>query len=67
MGFKLWVHDTRGQGEMKSPPNFYTPGEEYEEVKVGFIATKSQALRIHLHYKAGKGKIFVDKVGVVKI
>jgi len=67
IGFKLWVHDTRGQGEMKFPANFYTPGTEYEEVKVGFIATKSQALRIHLHYKAGKGKISVDRVRVPKV
>lgn len=67
MGFKLWVHDARGQAEMKFPANFYTPGNRYEEVKVGFIATQSQALRIHLHYKAGRGKIYVDKVKVVKV
>lgn len=67
MGFKLWVHDTLGQAEMKSSPNFHTPTSEYKEVSVQFIATKSQALRIHLHYKAGKGSIYVDKVKVVKI
>lgn len=67
MGFKLWVHDTLGQAEMKSSANFYIPGIEYEEVKVGFIATKSQALRIHLHYKAGEGKISIDRVKVVKV
>lgn len=67
MGFKLWVHDTLGQAEMKFPANFYTPGIEYEEVKTGFITTKSQALRIHLHSKAGKGKIYVDKVIVVRV
>lgn len=67
MGFKLWVHDKLGKAEMKFPAKFYTPGNEYEEVKVGFIATQSQALRIHLHYKAGKGKIFVDRVKVVKV
>ena len=67
MGFKLWVHDTLGQAEMKFPANFYTPGNKYEEVKVGFIATQSQALRIHLHYKVGKGKISVDRVKVIKV
>lgn len=67
MGFKLWVHDTKGRGEMKFPANFYTPGSTPEEIKVGFIGTESQALRIHLHYKAGNGKLFVSKVVVVKV
>ena len=67
MGFKLWVHDTTGRAEMKSSAGFYTPGTQYEEIKVHFIGTKSRALRIHLHYKAGRGKIFVDRVKVVKV
>lgn len=67
MGFKLWVHDKQGNADMKFPASFFTPGREYKEIKVTFIGTKSQALRIHLHYKAGKGKIFVNKVVVTKI
>jgi hypothetical protein len=67
MGFKLWVHDTKGHGEMRYPANFYTPGSRNEEVKIGFIGTQSQALRIHLHYKAGKGKISVSRVRVMKV
>lgn len=67
MGFKLWVHDKDGHAEMKSSPDFSTPSTRYTEVKVPFIATKSQALRVHLHYKAGVGKIFVNKVKVVRV
>lgn len=67
MGFKLWVHDTRNQNGIKFPARFYTPGSDLEEIKVGFTATSSQALRIHLHNKAGTGKIIVDKVLVTKV
>lgn len=66
MGIKLWVHDTKGHNGIKYPANFYTPGETLEEIKVGFTGTTSQALRIHLHVKPGKGKIFVDSVTVIK-
>ncbi len=67
MGFKLWVHDTTGKNERKFPANFYTPGLAPEEIKVGFTGTKSDGLRIHLHTRAGSGRIVVDKVKVVKI
>jgi hypothetical protein len=67
MGFKLWVHDTKGGGEMKSSTNFIKPDSDYQEVKVQFVGTDSNALRIHLHYKPGKGKIFVDRVRAVKL
>jgi len=66
MGIRLWVHDTRGHNEIKYPANFYTPGESLEEIKVGFTGSTSQALRIHLHIKPGKGKIYVDSVTVIK-
>lgn len=67
MGFKLWVHDTKGHNEMKFPPRFYTPGTSFEEIKLGFVGTSSQALRIHLHSKAGAGRIIADKVKVAKV
>jgi len=67
MGFKLWVHDTNGRNELKFPARFYTPGTTLEEVKVGFTGSSSQALRIHLHNKAGSGKILVEKVVVTKV
>lgn len=67
MGFQLWIHDTTGKNTVKFPRNFYTPGDGFEEVKVGFTATSSQAMRIHLHNKAGLGMIIVDKVRVVKV
>ncbi len=67
MGFKLWVHDTMGHNDGKFPANFYMPGVDFEEVKLGFTGTSSQGLRIHLHNKAGSGKILVDKVRVIKV
>lgn len=66
MGIKLWVHDTRGRNDIKFPANFRTPNMDLDELKVGFTGTKSQAMRIHLHIKPGKGKIFVDSVTVIK-
>lgn len=66
LGFKLWAHDAHGRAEIKSP-TFIIPSDEYEEVKIGFIATRSKTLRVHLHYKAGKGEIYVDRVKVVKV
>lgn len=67
MGFKLWVHDTKDQNEMIFPARFYTPGTNFEEIKLGFVGTSSQALRIHLHNKAGVGRIIIDKVKVTKV
>ena len=67
MGFKLWVHDTHGGAEMKSSTNFIKPGISYQEVKVQFVGTDKNALRVHLHYKSGKGKIFIDRVKVAKL
>lgn len=67
MGFKLWVHDIKGHNETKSSANFYTPGINWEEVKVGFTGTRSHGIRVHLHSKAGLGKIFVDSVKIVKV
>ncbi len=66
MGIKLWVHDMKGRNGIKYPSNFYTPGENLEEIKVGFTGTSSQTLRVHLHIKPGTGKIFVDNVTVTK-
>jgi len=66
MGFKLWVHDTKGHNDIKFPARFNTPGVGFEEVKVGFVGTSSRALRIHLHNKAGTGRIIVNKVRVVR-
>lgn len=66
MGIKLWVHDTKGLNGIKYPANFYTPGLSWDEIKVGFTGTSSQAMRIHLHVKPGQGKIFVDNVTVIK-
>lgn len=66
MGFQLWLHDTTGRSDAKFPTHFYTPGTRLEEIKSSFIATSSQGLRIHLHTKAGSGKIIVHRVVVVK-
>jgi hypothetical protein len=67
MGIKLWVHDRKGRNDIKFPANFYTPGENYEEMKVGFTGTSSQAMRIHLHIKPGNGKLYVGRVKVIKV
>ncbi len=67
MGFQLWVHDTTGNNDAKFPSHFYTPSERLEKIIIGFFGSSSNALRIHLHTKAGKGKIIVKKVEVMKV
>lgn len=66
MGIKLWVHDTKGHNSIKFPANFYIPNITLEEIKVRFTGTSSQAMRIHLHIKPGRGEIYVDSVVIVK-
>jgi hypothetical protein len=70
MGFKLWVHDTEGgAGRSVSNPSdgFDTPGTELKDYSVKFKATKTNAIRIHLHCKAGQGRILVKEVVVTKL
>ncbi|OGD79619.1 hypothetical protein A2368_02700 [Candidatus Collierbacteria bacterium RIFOXYB1_FULL_49_13] len=64
MKFSLWVHDTKEGNEIKS--QMKTPTSEFEQVKVGFIASKTRAMRVHLHYRAGVGQIFVNRVVVIR-
>jgi hypothetical protein len=67
MGFKLWVHDTKGENSTTDPKDFVTPGTELKEYSVKFKATNSNALRIHLHCKAGEGRILVKEVTIIKV
>jgi hypothetical protein len=66
MQFRLWLHDTTG-GDSSIRTNFKTPSTKLEEFKLGFTANETEAIRIHLHNKAGVGRIIVDEVVVRKI
>lgn len=66
MKFRLWLHDTIG-GEANVQTPYRTPGSNIETLKLEFIATGTNALRIHLHAKAGLGKIIVREVIVKKV
>lgn len=68
MGFQLWVHDTTGGiSSVWEPSKFFSPQTSFREIKLKFIATSTGAIRVHLHNKAGKGRILVDNVSVVKV
>lgn len=67
MSFQLWVHDVQGQNDVKYPTTLVTPTETYQTLRVRFVATASQGLRVHLHTRAGTGKIYVNEVKVVKL
>ncbi|MFZ3032366.1 MAG: hypothetical protein WA082_05040 [Candidatus Moraniibacteriota bacterium] len=70
MGFQLWVHDTRGgkdEVSKREPAMLTTPSTQYQELKLQYVANSTNALRIHLHNRAGVGKIYVDKVVVSKL
>ncbi len=70
MGFKLWVHD-KGQPNAVSitdpKDGFETPGLELKDYSVRFLATKTNEMRIHLHCRAGAGRILVKEVTVTKL
>jgi hypothetical protein len=67
MGFKFWLHDIKGNNSMTNPIAFETPpSDDYKEYSLTFKATKTNAIRIHLHCKAGVGFLMVDSVKVIR-
>jgi hypothetical protein len=67
MGFKLWLHDTKGDNSMTIPVDFETPpSNNYKEYSLPFKATDSNSIRIHLHCKAGEGYIMIDNVKIIR-
>ncbi len=71
MKFQLWVHDNIVGNKLsmrteKYPIKLKTPSARFKEVKLRFVATSTNGMRIHLHNKGGKGRIFVKKVIVLK-
>lgn len=64
MMFDLWIHDTRESNTVTT--YFFIPKKKYKTVRLNFIPTKTNAIRIHLHAKAGAGKIMVKEVTVKK-
>lgn len=70
MGFQIWVHDTLGGNpavSVKEPSHFYLPDRNYKTIKLRYRANSTNAIRIHLHNKGGKGKILVDKITVYRL
>jgi hypothetical protein len=65
MQFKLWLHDTHGGANIVTP--LKTPQNSFEIVKLNIVANQTEAIRIHLHNKAGTGKILVEEVVVRKL
>lgn len=66
MQFRLWLHDTRGSSS-SIQTNYITPTEKISTLSLKFTSNKTNAIRIHLHNKAGLGKIKVKEVIVKKI
>ncbi|MDW3209599.1 MAG: hypothetical protein R8N23_07025 [Reichenbachiella sp.] len=68
MKFQLWLHDTKGgNSSVKYPITPTIPTEEGETIGVKFIATETNAMRIHLHCQGGSGRITVNEVSVNKV
>ncbi|MHB8067795.1 MAG: hypothetical protein ACYDIC_07840 [Desulfobaccales bacterium] len=65
MQFRLWLHDTRGRSNCAT--SFLVPSKKSEKIKLEFTANETEAIRIHLHCKAGTGRIIVEEVLVKKI
>lgn len=69
MGFQLWLHDTVGRNSAvskRTPQHFEIPNQDYQEIKLDYVANSNNAIRIHLHNKGGAGKILVDSVIVFR-
>ena len=66
MQFMLWLHDTLGGASSINTP-LGTPSTSGETIKLEFEVNVTEAIRIHLHNKAGEGKILVNGVVVRKI
>lgn len=68
MCFQLWIHDgLKGEPKILEPIVPMTPSQSFQVIKAQYLATSSNAIRIHLHCKAGQGKIIVSEVVVLKI
>ncbi len=72
MKFQLWLHDNvignnSSMRTEKNPAQLKTPGNDFEKIKLEFIATVTKGIRIHLHNQGGVGKIIVDKVTVSRL
>ena len=71
--FSFWCHDNakgvkKGQKETsRFKTEFITPSASGEIIKEKFKAKFNKDLRIHLQYKAGKGRIIVEKVQIFKL
>lgn len=67
MGFKLWLHDIKGNNSMTNPIAFETPpSDDYKEYSLIFKATETNGIRVHLHCKAGTGFLMVDSIKVIR-
>ncbi|GEM_PF-3382444 len=65
MVFRLWLND---HGQFPSVgTHFFTPKTKFKTVRKIFIPTKTNTIRIHLHAKAGAGRIIIKEVTVRKI
>lgn len=72
MKFQLWLHDNvignnSSMRTVKYPNALEIPDSNFKEIKLRFVATVTNGIRIHLHNKGGRGKILVDKVTVSRI
>jgi hypothetical protein len=66
MQFRLWLHDTRGGSDSTVVTEFITPQKAPQTIRLKYTANQNEAIRIHLHNKAGSGRIIVEEV-LVKI
>lgn len=66
MQFRLWLHDSIGGASSINTP-WIIPPVSGEVIKLDFVANSTEAIRIHLHIKAGEGIIIVNEVFVRKI
>ncbi len=71
MKFQIWIHDDiTGNGSTRRarfPEQPETPAETLKTIRTRFVASNTNAMRIHLHNIGGNGKIIIESVKVVKL
>src|SRR5262249_13664890 len=59
----LWLHDTTGANAQNTTPA--TPGQNWQQLLLTYIANSTGCVRMHLHYAAGAGTIYYDDVQIL--
>lgn len=65
--FRLWCHDIARADAVSASTEFEVPSRATKDISLIFLPKNNKNIRIHLQYKPGTGKIYVEKVEIYKL